>query len=144
MGSQEHREYDSPMKRVTGIGGVFFKCRDKDAQKKWYASHLGIPETEYGHSFRWREEECASEIGYTAWSPFPDTTEYFQPSDKDLMINYRVDDLVSLLQALKEEGVQIIGEMAVEENGKFAWILDPEGNKIELWEPVPNAKDPYV
>ena len=120
------------------------KCRDKEAQKSWYESHLGIPNTPYGHSFLWREEQNTNEVGYTAWSPFPDDTKYFAPSDSPMMINYRVDDLVALLVALKEEGVTVVDEMVSEENGKFAWILDPEGNKIELWEPVPSAEDPYL
>lgn len=120
------------------------KCEDKEAQKSWYETHLGIPNTQYGHSFLWRQKDNQDEIGYTVWSPFPDDTKYFEPSKKPVMINYRVDDLPALLAALKEEGVTIIGEMLSEENGKFAWILDPEGNKIELWEPVPSAKDPYL
>jgi predicted enzyme related to lactoylglutathione lyase len=124
------------MKRVTGIGGIFFKCKDPESVKKWYNDHLGIKSDQYGGAFIWREDNDPDHKGYTAWSPFSDGTKYFSPSNKDFMFNYRVEDLEKLLEVLKKEGVEIIGEMEEYEYGKFGWIMDPEGNKIELWEPV--------
>ena len=123
------------MKRVTGIGGIFFKSKDPEKIKKWYRDHLGIKSNEYGGGFIWRDYHKKDETGYTAWSPFPDKTEYFDPGKKEFMFNYRVDNLVELLKVLKEEGIEQVGEMEEFEYGKFAWIMDPEGNKIELWEP---------
>ena len=133
------------MKRVTGIGGIFFKCMDGDAQRAWYQKHLGIDPAPWGgHVFLWREDAQPEERGYTVWSPFSHDTEYFGPAKQQFMVNYRVHDMDALLEALKAEGVELAGEPASEANGKFAWILDPEGNKIELWEPVPSATDPYL
>jgi predicted enzyme related to lactoylglutathione lyase len=125
------------MKRVTGLGGVFFKTKDPKKIKEWYGKHLGLPMDEYGVSFRWIDpnNKEAKEPAQTAWSPFKEDTPYFQPSEKPFMFNYRVENLVELLKALKEEGVQIVGEMEDTPYGKFGWIMDPEGNKIELWEP---------
>lgn len=123
------------MKRVTGIGGVFFKCDDPKRTKKWYQKHLGIESGEYGGTFEWRHAEDGEKKGYTAWSPFPSDTKYFSPSENDFMYNYRVDDLEKLLAVLEEEGVEIVGEMEEYEYGKFGWIMDPNGQKIELWEP---------
>lgn len=127
------------MKRVTGIGGIFFKTKDPEKLKEWYKKHLGIKADKYGATFDWRKPDGTK--GYTAWSTFKEDTTYFQPSEKELMINYRVEDLEALLKVLKEEGVTVIGEMEVFEYGKFGWILDPEGNKIELWEPVDGEFD---
>lgn len=126
------------MKRVTGLGGVFFKCNDVKAVKAWYEKHLGMTMDDYGHSFQWKELDKpeASAPALTAWSPFKSDTKHFAPSEKQFMFNYRVENLVELLKALKAEGVTIVGEMEEHSYGKFAWILDPEGNKIELWEPV--------
>jgi predicted enzyme related to lactoylglutathione lyase len=125
------------VKRVTGIGGIFFKCEDPKAIKEWYATHLGIPVDNYGWTFWWKDKdgnECS-----TQWSPFEAKSNYFAPSEKPFMINYRVDDLEALLAVLKEEGVTIVGEIETYDYGKFGWILDPEGNKIELWEPIDSA-----
>lgn len=124
------------MKRVTGIGGLFFKCKDPDKVKEWYKNHLGLAVDDWGASFGWRDKDNPDQVCYTAWSPFPGDTEYFNPSKKEFMFNYRVDDLEKLLAVLKDEGVEIVGEIEEYEYGKFGWILDPEGNKIELWEPV--------
>jgi len=132
------------MKRVTGLGGVFFKTPDPDGVKDWYRKHLGIESAPWGFSFLWRQLEAPEEKGYTVWSPFPSSTKYFEPSEQPYMINYRVDDLEALLAVLAAEGVEILGGPDTEENGKFAWILDPEGRKIELWEPVESARDPYL
>lgn len=125
------------MKRVTGLGGVFFKTKDPKEIKEWYGKHLGLPIDEYGCSFRWVDlnNKKATVPALTAWSPFKDDTNYFNPSEKQFMFNYRVADLVELLKVLKEEGVQIVGEIEEYPYGKFGWIMDPEGNKIELWEP---------
>lgn len=121
-------------KRVTGIGGVFFKTEDPAATKDWYNKHLGLNTDDYGCTFWWKDKE--GNDAATQWSPFKKDTTYFEPSKKEFMMNFRVHDLVALLKALKEEGVTIVGEMEEYEYGKFGWILDPEGNKIELWEPI--------
>lgn len=123
------------MKRVTGIGGVFFKCKDPNQVKDWYKTHLGFDTDQWGTSFEWRISEQPEKKGYTQWSPFKDTTEYFAPSTKDFMMNYRVENLVALVELLKAEGVTVLDEIAEYEYGKFVHILDLEGNKIELWEP---------
>lgn len=123
------------MKRVTGLGGIFFKSADTDKLKEWYSAHLGIESDHWGSHFKWRDFENPEQKSYTVWSPFKKETKYFAPSDQEFMVNYRVADLEALLVALKEEGVEQVGEMEVMEYGKFAWILDPDGKKIELWEP---------
>ena len=123
--------------RVTGLGGFFFKAQDPDRIKNWYKDHLGIPTDQYGWTFWWKDKQ--GKDGTTQWSPFASDTTYFEPSTKPFMMNFRVADLVGLLEVLREEGVQIAGEIQEFEYGKFAWILDPEGNKIELWEPVDSA-----
>jgi predicted enzyme related to lactoylglutathione lyase len=124
------------MKRVTGIGGIFFNSEDPEKLKKWYDRHLGIKSDEYGGIFRWRNFDNPDQQGYTAWGPFSKDTKYFFPSQKPYMLNYRVKNLEKLLEALKEEGVETVGEIEEYDYGKFGWILDPEGNKIELWEPM--------
>lgn len=121
-------------KRVTGIGGFFFKSEDPKALRDWYRKHLGLDTNDYGCTFRWKnekEEDCS-----TQWSPFKSDTNYFSPSQKQFMQNFRVEKLEELLAKLKEEGVQVIGEMESYDYGNFGWILDLEGNKIELWEPM--------
>ena len=123
-------------KRVTGLGGVFFKCKDPEATKTWYQKHLGIASDEHGGGFNWRLPDAPDKEGFTAWSPFAKESSYFQPSDKDYMFNYRVENLEALLAVLREEGVEIVGEIEEYPYGKFGWIMDPEGNKIELWEPA--------
>lgn len=119
------------MKRVTGIGGVFFKCKDPVATRAWYKKHLGLDTDDYGTCFEWGGEHS----GHTQWSPFKADTKYFAPSEQPYMINYRVEDLTWLIATLKEEGVTVLDEIAVYDYGKFAHILDLDGNKIELWEP---------
>jgi predicted enzyme related to lactoylglutathione lyase len=121
-------------KRVTGIGGVFFKTKNPSEIKEWYCKHLGLPTDDYGASFWWKDKEGNDAM--TQWSPFKDDTKYFEPSDKPFMFNYRVENLEELLKILAEEGVTIVGEIETYDYGKFGWILDPEGNKIELWEPI--------
>jgi predicted enzyme related to lactoylglutathione lyase len=120
--------------RVTGIGGVFFKSKDPKASKEWYNKHLGFNTDDYGATFRWKNDE--NEECTTQWSPFKEDTMYFEPSKKEFMFNYRVENLVELLKTLKEEGVTVVGKMEEYSYGKFGWILDNEGNKIELWEPI--------
>ena len=124
-------------KRVTGLGGFFFKTKDPDAIKEWYKKHLGIPTDQYGWSFWWKDKEGKNCL--TQWSPMKDDTSYFDPSDKQFMMNFRVENLKGLLAQLKKEGVTVVGEVEEYDYGKFGWILDPEGNKIELWEPVDKA-----
>jgi lactoylglutathione lyase len=123
------------MKRVTGIGGIFFKVRDPKNMKHWYQQHLGIDAGEYGATFRWREEEQPDKLGATAWSLFPQDTKHFDPSTAPFMINYRVADLEGLLTQLRKEGVVVDERVESDDYGRFAWIMDPEGNRIELWEP---------
>lgn len=121
-------------KRVTGLGGFFFKSEDPEATKKWYGKHLGLPIDDYGCTFWWKDRRGAD--CSTHWSPMKEDTSYFNPSQKQFMVNFRVENLEELLEALREEGVEIIGEIESYDYGKFGWIMDPEGNKIELWEPV--------
>ncbi|TDW96362.1 VOC family protein [Dinghuibacter silviterrae] len=123
------------MKRVTGIGGIFFKCQDPEKMKEWYKTHLGFDVSPYGVKFDWRQEEDTAKKGYTVWSPFSEKTKYFEPSTKDFMINYRVDNIEALVAALKEEGVTVLDAVESYDYGKFVHILDIEGNKIELFEP---------
>lgn len=123
------------MKKVTGIGGIFFKCKDPSQLREWYQTHLGIESNEYGASFEWRENDDPQKTGMTQWSPFPQSTQYFAPSEKEFMINYRVENLEELVAELKNKGVTLLDEIAVYDYGKFVHILDAEGNKIELWEP---------
>jgi predicted enzyme related to lactoylglutathione lyase len=123
-------------KKVTGIGGIFFKCQDPNKMKDWYNKNLGLVTDEYGSSFEFRNSNNPDEINYLQWSTFPSDTKYFEPSKKEFMINYRVENLVELLEELKNSGVKIVDKIEEFEYGKFVHILDPEGNKIELWEPV--------
>ena len=123
------------MKRVTGIGGVFFKCKDPDKVKDWYNKHLGLNTDQWGTNFEWREADEPDKKGHTQWSPFKEDTTYFAPSEKEFMINYRVEKLELLVEELKKEGVTILDEIEAFDYGKFVHVLDVEGNKIELWEP---------
>lgn len=124
------------MKKVTGIGGVFFKSEDPEKIKKWYHENLGFVIDAYGSPFEFRNANNPEEINYLQWSPFKKDTKYFEPSKKEFMINYRVENLVQLVEELMQNGVTIIDEIESFDYGKFIHILDPEGNKIELWEPV--------
>lgn len=123
------------MKKVTGIGGIFFKCKDADKMKEWYNTHLGMNAGPYGASFEWYQEKDSKEKATTQWSTFPDSTKYFEPSTKDFMINYRVENLEALVEEFKKAGVTILDKIETYDYGKFVHILDPEGNKIQLWEP---------
>lgn len=123
------------MKRVMGIGGIFFKCKDTDKMKDWYKTHLGFDTDTYGTTFEWRQENDVTKKGFTQWSPFSDTTTYFNPSEKEFMINYRVENIEILVGELVKEGVTVLDQIETFEYGKFVHILDMEGNKVELWEP---------
>lgn len=122
-------------KKVTGIGGVFFKCKDPKKVREWYQKHLGLTTNDYGCVFEWFQGADSTKKGFTQWSPFSDKTTYFNPSTKDFMINYRVDDLDNLVGLLRKEGVTVLDSIESYDYGKFVHILDVEGNKIELWEP---------
>jgi predicted enzyme related to lactoylglutathione lyase len=124
--------------RVTGIGGVFFKVRDRAAIGEWYRRHLGIDVQEGGYAiFKWRHAEDPSRPGATVWSIFPEHTEYLGSEAQRAMIVYRVDDLDVVLAALRSEGVSVDERVQDGEDGRFGWITDPEGNRIELWQPPP-------
>jgi len=126
------------MPRVTGIGGVFFKAHDAPALQAWYQKHLGVDLQAWGGAvFPWTDADGAPCGGTTVWSVAPEQDERFAPSSAPFMINYRVDDLRDLVAALRDAGCTILGESADSGYGAFAWILDPEGNKIELWQPPP-------
>lgn len=124
------------MKKVTGIGGIFFKCKDPKKMTDWYQKNLGLNTNPYGATFEWHEGDDSTKKGSTQWTPFSETTTYFAPSAKDFMINYRVDNLEALVAELKQNGVTIVDTMETYDYGKFIHILDDEGNKIELWEPA--------
>ena len=130
-------------RRVTGIGGIFFKSKDPKKIKEWYGKHLGFEISDYGSTFRWNDlnDPDAKSPARTEWSPFDEATTYFGPSEKPFMINYRVENLTELLDELKREGVTVVGEMQEYPYGKFGWIMDPDGNKIELWEPKDDGFD---
>ena len=124
------------MKRVTGVGGIFFKVEDPEETRNWYKDHLGLKTNEYGSLFEFREGANPDQKGYLQWSPFSESTKYFEPSAKEYMINFRVQNIEKLVELLKEEGVQVLDEIEEYEYGKFVHILDPNGLKLELWEPV--------
>lgn len=122
------------MKRVTGIGGIFFKAKDSKALGAWYRDHLGLDVTDWGGAiFNWGGP--GSEKGMTIWSAFASDTTYLDPGTASFMINFRVADLHTLLAALKREGCNVLDRTETSEQGKFGWVIDPEGNKVELWEP---------
>ena len=126
---------DDTRGRVTGIGGIFFKCKDPKTVREWYATHLGLQVNKYGAVFEWRQGADSSKKGFSQWSPFKETTKYFEPSTKEFMINYRVTHLDALVDALRKDGVTIADTIARYDYGAFVHIMDCEGNKIELWEP---------
>ena len=122
--------------KVIGIGGIFFKSDNPQNMRNWYSEKLGLVTNEYGSLFEFRDSDNPDQKGYLQWSPFDKNTDYFSPSDKQYMINYRVQNIEKLIENLRSEGVQIVGEIEAYEYGKFAHIIDPEGNKIEFWEPI--------
>jgi predicted enzyme related to lactoylglutathione lyase len=124
------------MQRVTGIGGIFFKARDPAALRAWYRKHLGIDVQEWGGAaFSWADENGKPTTGTTIWSVASADGESFAPSKSSFMINYRVADLQSVLLALRSEGCNVLEKTDDSEYGKFGWVIDPEGNKVELWQP---------
>jgi predicted enzyme related to lactoylglutathione lyase len=126
------------MKRVTGIGGIFFNAKDPAALRAWYQQHLGIDVQPWGGTaFSWGGTEGQAGVGTTVWSIGAAEGAPFAPSQASFMINYRVDDLATLLQALRDEGCQVLDKVDDSEYGKFGWAIDPEGNKVELWQPPP-------
>lgn len=124
------------MKKVTGIGGIFFKCDDPAKMNEWYNQNLGVDAGPYGASFEWLQVADPTKKAITQWNTFKSDTQYFQPSAKDFMINYRVENMEELVAELKAAGVTVLDEIAAYDYGKFVHIMDPEGNKIELWEAV--------
>ncbi len=123
-------------KKVTGIGGIFFKAEDPTKMKEWYDKNLGLVTNEYGSLFEFRDSDNPDSKGYLQWSPFETKTKYFEPSQKEFMINYRVENIEGLVEDFKKNGVTVLDEIETYEYGKFVHIMDPEGNKIELWEPI--------
>ncbi len=122
--------------KVTGIGGIFFRSENPKETREWYGKNLGLEINDYGSPFEFRNANKPEEINYLNWSPFDENTNYFAPSKKEFMINYRVQNIEGLVKKLKENGVTIVDEIEEFEYGKFVHIMDLEGNKIELWEPV--------
>lgn len=123
------------IKKVTGLGGIFFKCKDPKKIREWYQTNLGLNTNQYGTVFEWYQGADNTRKGFTQWSPFKETTKYFEPSTKDFMINYRVENIHILVDELKNNGVTILDTIQTYDYGKFVHVLDPEGNNIELWEP---------
>ncbi|HJU42402.1 MAG TPA: VOC family protein [Vicinamibacterales bacterium] len=128
-----------PAERVTGIGGIFIKARDPKTLAAWYTDNLGVPRPNgpIPPLFRWRDHDNPNSVGTTVWAMFNANTKYFAPSTAPFMINYRVNNLDGLLARLRAAGVTIEGKAVEDFNGKFGWVMDPEGHKIELWEPKP-------
>jgi predicted enzyme related to lactoylglutathione lyase len=134
--SQKQTSMSELTPKVTGIGGIFFKSKDPAKIKEWYGDNLGLAVGPNSAPFEFRNAHRPDEINYLNWDAFPDTTDYFNPSDKEFMINYRVQNIEGLVNNLKENGVTVIDEITEYPYGKFVHILDPQGNKIELWEPI--------
>ncbi|MBG0780956.1 MAG: VOC family protein [Bacteroidales bacterium] len=132
---QNNTKQDS-IPRVTGIGGIFFFSDNPEKTRQWYADHLGLAVNEWGSSFEFRNANRPDEINYLQWSPFKQGSEYFQPSKKEFMINYRVQHIEKLVENLRSNGVTVLDSIETFDYGKFVHIMDADGNKIELWEPV--------
>lgn len=122
--------------KVTGIGGIFFRSKDPDSTKEWYANNLGMAMTEYGSPIEFRNAHRPEEINYLNWSVFKEDTDYMNPSEKEFMINYRVQNIEGLVEQLKKNGANILDEIETYDYGKFVHLMDLDGNKIELWEPI--------
>ena len=127
--------------KITGIGGIFFKCQDPNKTKDWYKNSLGLKTDQWGAPFEFRMADRPDIRAYTQWSTFPSDTKYFDPSENEFMINYRVENLEEYIEELKKKGVVICDEIETFDYGKFIHILDVDGRKIELWEPVDKAFD---
>lgn len=129
------KDENQSIKKVTGLGGIFFKCKDPKKIREWYQTNLGLNTNQYGTVFEWYQGADNTRKGFTQWSPFKESTKYFEPSTKDFMINYRVENIHILVDELKNNGVTILDTIQTYDYGKFVHVLDPEGNNIELWEP---------
>jgi predicted enzyme related to lactoylglutathione lyase len=128
------------MSRIVGIGGVFIKAKDPQALRAWYRTHLGMELEDWGGmAFRWNRSDGPGEKGMTVWSVFEESSNYFAPSTASFMVNYIVKDLSDVLAVLRDEGCTVDEKTEESEYGKFGWVMDPEGNRIELWQP-PVAK----
>jgi len=132
------------MAKVTGIGGIFFKTKDVQKTKEWYQKNLGLETDQWGTNFEWRTARDPNQKGFTQWSPSPPTSQFFGDSGQQFMINYRVDNLEKLLKELSQAGVTILDEVESVEYGKFVHILDPDGHKVQLWEPIDEEYDKIV
>ena len=126
--------------RILGIGGIFFKSANPQQMREWYRTHLGLADKGGGVMLPWREKDNPEKEHVTVWTVFPGNTKYFEPSQAAFMLNYIVDDLDALLERLQKEGVKIDPKRQNEDYGRFAWIYDPDGNKIELWQPLTPQK----
>lgn len=129
--------------RITGIGGIFFQCDDPKAMREWYSTHFGLLTDEYGALFEVRKATAPEQPAYLQWSTMSRNAEHFQPSKSSFMINYRVENIEALVEQLKEAGITILDEITSYDYGKFVHLLDPEGNKVELWEPVDQVFTEY-
>lgn len=129
--------------KITGIGGIFFKCKDPESIKNWYSQHFQMDTDKYGFMFKSRDLNNPDQTTYLQWSPFTQDTKYMEPSTNDYMINYRVENIEALVEELRSAGVTILDKIASYDYGKFVHIMDPENNKIELWEPIDKAFDEY-
>ena len=132
----QKNQTDSTVPKVTGIGGIFFFSENQKETKEWYAKNLGFDVNEWGSTFESRDFNNPEKINSVQWSPFKKDDEYFSPSKKDFMINYTVQNIEGLVNQLQENGVTVLDEIATFDYGKFVHIMDTEGNKIELWEPI--------
>jgi len=135
MSKKKDKDYSNLEPKVTGIGGIFFFSSDPEKSRSWYAKHLGLATNDYGSSFEFRNANKPDETNYLQWSPFKEGDAYFEPSKKEFMINYRVQNIEGLVKKLKSDGVKILDDIESFDYGKFVHIMDHEGNKIELWEP---------
>jgi len=136
MNHSDNQNEPDTTPKVTGIGGIFFFSDNPEQTREWYGKNLGLETNEYGSSFEFRNANRPDEINYLQWSPFKTNSEYFAPSSKPFMINYRVQNIEGLVRNLKANGVIVLDEIETYDYGKFVHIMDPEGNKIELWEPI--------
>ena len=136
QGKGEESVNNDTIPKVTGIGGIFFFTDDTEKTKQWYADNLGLETTQWGSSFEFRNANRPEEINYLQWSPFKKGSEYFDPSKKEFMINYRVQNIEGLVKKLKANGVNVLDTIQTYDYGKFVHLMDDDGNKIELWEPV--------
>lgn len=122
--------------RITGVGGIFFKCDDPQKMREWYRDQFGLITDDYGALFEFRQANDPDKLGYLQWSTMSKDSQYFEPSKSQFMVNYRVEDIEALVERLRTDGVTILDDIETYDYGKFVHILDPEGNKVELWEPV--------